>query len=71
MIGRRACLLADRHHRSADREADDVFEGHHPAVDDRQAGGDAACLEGLAVVAAETSAAPELKCKATIMRSTA
>jgi hypothetical protein len=64
MIGRRACLLADRHHRSTDREADDIFEGHHPAVDDRQARRDAACLEGLAVVAAETRAAPEMKCKA-------
>jgi plasmid stability protein len=26
MIGRRACLFADRHHRSTDREAHDVFE---------------------------------------------
>ncbi len=71
MIGWQACLLADRYHRSTDREAHDVFEGHHPAVDDRQAGRDAACLEGFAVVAAETSAAPIVECKPSIMRSTA
>jgi hypothetical protein len=32
MIAWRACLFADRHHRSTDREAHDVFEGHHPAA---------------------------------------
>ncbi len=64
MIGRRTRLLADCPHRSTDSEAHDVFEGHHPAIDNRQAGGDAACLEGLAVVATETSAAPEMECEA-------
>src|SRR6266853_2697668 len=64
VIGRQACLLADRHHRATDREAHDVFEGHHPAVDDWQAGGDAARFKRLAVVAAETSAAPEIECEA-------
>jgi hypothetical protein len=57
MIGRRARLLADRHHRSTDREAHDVFEGNHPAVDDRQAGGNAARLDGLTVVTEEPGAA--------------
>jgi predicted nicotinamide N-methyase len=48
-------LLAGRH--PMDGEAYDVFEGHHPAVDDRQAGGDAAGLDLLAVVAAAAGAA--------------
>ncbi len=61
MIGRRACLLADRDHRSTDRETHDIFEGHHAAVDDRQAGGDAASLEMFAVVAAETAPASKSK----------
>jgi hypothetical protein len=39
-----------------DGEACDVFEGHHPAVNDRQAGGDAVGLDLLAVVAAEAGA---------------
>jgi hypothetical protein len=33
MIGRRVCLLADRDHRSTDRETHNIFEGDHPAVD--------------------------------------
>src|SRR5262249_13254686 len=57
MIGRRACLFADCHHRSTDRKARDIFEDHHPAVDDRQAGGNAGRLDMFAVVAAEASAA--------------
>src|SRR6266849_6754559 len=57
MIRRRAHLFADRHHRATNGEAHDIFEGEHPAVDDRQAGGDAACLDGLTVVAAEAGAA--------------
>ncbi len=63
MIGWRACLFAHCHHRSSDREAHDVFERDHPAIDDWQGGSDAACLEGLAVVAVETSAAPIVECK--------
>jgi hypothetical protein len=59
MIGRWACLFADCHHRSTDRKAHDFFEGHHPAVDDWQASGNAAHLDMLAVVAAEVSAASE------------
>jgi hypothetical protein len=41
MIGRRARFFADRRHRPTDGEAHDVFKGDQPAVDDRQAGGDA------------------------------
>jgi predicted nicotinamide N-methyase len=71
MIGRQACLLADRHHRSKDREADNVFESHHPAVDDRQAGRDAAGFDLVAVVAAEARAARVIECEAAIMQSSA
>jgi predicted nicotinamide N-methyase len=44
-------------HWPADGEAHDVFESDHPAVDDRQAGRDAAGLDLVAVVAAEAGAA--------------
>jgi len=57
MIGRRARLLTDRDHRSADRWAHDIFEGYHPAVDDRQAGANAAHLD----VAAQARAASEIQ----------
>jgi len=57
MIRRRVCLFANRRHRPADGEAHDVFEGDQPAVDHRQAGGDAASLDLFAVVAAEAGAA--------------
>jgi hypothetical protein len=57
MIGRRARLFTDRHHRSADSKGHDVLECDHPAVDDRQAGGNAGRLDMFAVVAAEAGAA--------------
>ena len=56
MIRRRARFFADRRHRSADREAHDVLEGDHPAVDDRQAGGDATGFDLLTFVPAEAGA---------------
>jgi hypothetical protein len=55
MIRWGACLRADRHHRSPDGKAYDVFEGDHPAVDDGQAGSDAARPDGFTIVAAEAS----------------
>src|SRR5262249_34450662 len=45
------------------REAHDTLEGHHPAVDDRQAGGDATRLDILAVVAADACTASEIQCE--------
>ena len=50
MIRWRARFFADRRHRPADREAHDVFKGDQPAVDDRQAGGDATGFHLLAAV---------------------
>jgi len=61
MIGRQACLLADRHHRPIDCKPHDVFEGNHPAVDDRQAGRDATRLDMFAVIAAEAGTASEVQ----------
>jgi hypothetical protein len=55
MIRRRARFFADRRHRPAYREAHDVLESDHPAVDDWQAGGDATGFHLLAVVPAEAS----------------
>jgi hypothetical protein len=56
LIRPRARFFADRHHRPTDGEAHDVFEGDQPAVDDRQAGGDATGFDLLAVVPAEAGA---------------
>jgi len=56
MIRRRARFFADRRHRPTDGEAHDVFERDHPAVDDRQASGDATGFHLLAVVPAEAGA---------------
>ena len=53
---RRVRGIAGRWHRPTDCKAHDVFEGDHPAVDDRQIGGDATGFDRLAVVAAEASA---------------
>jgi hypothetical protein len=65
MIRRRVLLFADCRHRPADGEAHDVFEGDHPAVDDRQAGRDAAGLDLFAVEAAEAGAARVVEREAT------
>jgi hypothetical protein len=71
MIRRRARFFADRRHRSADREAHDVLEGHHPAVDDRQARGDATGFDLLAVIPAQARAMRIVENKATIMQCSA
>ena len=65
MKGRRTRLLADRHHRSTDSEVHDIFEADHPAVDDRQAGSNAARLDMFAVVAAEAAPASKPQHEAT------
>ena len=57
MIGRRARFFADRRHRSARGKAHDLFEGDHPAIDDRQARGDATGRYLVVVVAAKARAA--------------
>jgi len=71
MIRRQACLLADRRHWPPDGKAYDVLEGDHPAIDDRQTGGDAARLDGFTVVAAEAGAGRVMEYEATLMQSTA
>ena len=65
MIRRRARFFADRRHRPADREAHDVLEGDHPAVDDWQAGGDATGFDLLAVISAQSRATRIVENKAT------
>src|SRR5579863_6680527 len=64
MVGRRRWRLADRDHRPVDREPGKGGEVDHPAIDDRQAGGDAGGLYGLAVVAAEMRTLPKIKAEA-------
>jgi hypothetical protein len=59
--GRRVCVSADRHHRPVDGEAHDLVEVDHPAVDDRQAGFDAAGFDTVAVVVAEARAVAEVQ----------
>ena len=71
VIRGRARLFANRHHWPADREAHDIFEGDHPAVDDRQAGRYAGGFDLVAVVAAEARAARVIECEAAVMQSSA
>jgi hypothetical protein len=67
MIRRRARFFADSRHRPTDGEAHDVFERDHPAVDDRQARGDATGFDLLAVISAQARATRIVENKATIL----